>query len=127
MPRILIVDDDPMHRALISDALTGAGHESLFASDGQEAIEVCRDTHVDLVVTDMVMPELDGLELLKALGEAYPELPIIAVSGISAAKLNLSARFGAHAILIKPVDPEELLREVESALEGQGDGSDDDV
>jgi two-component system NtrC family response regulator len=119
MPKILIVDDDPMQRALISNAVTGAGHEALFASDGQEALEVCRDTQVDLVVTDMVMPELDGLELLKALMEAYPEIPVIAVSGTSAAKLNLSARFGAHAILIKPIDSEELLREVEKALRGE--------
>ena len=127
MPRILIVDDDPMQRALISDALTGAGYESLFAADGQAALQVCRDTPIDLVITDMVMPELNGLELLKALMEEYPELPVIAFSGTSANKLNLSARFGARAILIKPVDPEELLKEVESALEGQGAESDDEV
>jgi two-component system response regulator AtoC len=127
MPKILIVDDDPMQRALISDALTGGGHEPLFAKDGREALEVCRDNPVDLVVTDMVMPELDGLELLKALVDAHPEIPVIAVSGTSADKLNRSARFGAHAILIKPLDPKELLREIEGALEGQGAESDHEL
>jgi CheY-like chemotaxis protein len=67
MPRILIVDDDPMQRALISDTLEDAGHETIFAADGRAALETYRDTVVDLVVTDMVMPGLDGLELLKAL------------------------------------------------------------
>jgi CheY-like chemotaxis protein len=119
MPRILIVDDDPMQRALISDTLMGAGHETIIASDGRAALETYRDTVVDLVVTDMVMPGLDGLELLKALKEEDPEIPIIAVSGISADKLNKSARFGAQAILIKPLDPEELIREVETALSGE--------
>ena len=127
MPRILIVDDDPMQRALISKALAGGGHESLFAADGRAALELCQHTSVDLVVTDMVMPELDGLELLKALMEDHPKIPIIAISGTSAEKLNKSARFGAHAILVKPLNPEDLLREIERALEGEGTGSDDQI
>ena len=77
-----------------------------------------RGTPMDLVVTDMVMPKLDGLELLAVLKDEFPEVPIIAVSGISASKLNTSARLGAYAILIKPVDPKEFMEEVEGALRG---------
>lgn len=116
MARILIVDDDLTHRALAFQVLVGAGHEVFVAADGKSALDLFRKTPVDLVVTDMVMPRMDGLQLLKALKEEDPDLPVIAVSGVSAEKLNKSARFGAEAILVKPVDPGEFLRQVEMAL-----------
>jgi CheY-like chemotaxis protein len=118
MAKILVVDDDQGHRTLISRVLIGAGYETLLAEDGREALDLMRGTPLDLVITDMVMPELDGLELVAALQGEFPKVPIIAVSGTSAAKLNKSARLGAHAILVKPVDPTELLEEVERALGG---------
>ena len=118
MAKILVVDDDQTHQALISQVLTGGGYEAHVTSDGREALELMRRTPMDLVVTDMVMPGLDGPELLTALRDEFPGVPIIAVSGISAAKLNKSARLGAYAILIKPVDPKELLEEIEAALRG---------
>ena len=117
MAMILIVDDDEMDRALLAEVLQKAGHEPLFAPDGKAALEIWRSSKVDLVVTDIVMPELDGLELLKSLKVEDPKARVIAVSGVSAEKLNKAARSGAYAILTKPVNPHELLGEISSALQ----------
>jgi len=114
--RILIVDDEEMDRVLLAEVLQDAGHEPLFASDGQNALRIWKNSSVDLVVTDIVMPEVDGLELLESLKLDDPGLPVIAISGISAKNLNKAARIGAAAILTKPVNPEELVDEVNRAL-----------
>jgi two-component system NtrC family response regulator len=116
MARILIVDDEEMDRVLLADILRRAGHETLFAANGQAALRLCRKSDIDLVVTDIVMPELNGLELLKTLKEEDPWVRVIAISGITAKKLNQAARSGALAVLTKPVDPEELLREISRGL-----------
>jgi len=117
MGRILVVDDEEMDRVLMGYILREAGHETLLASDGESALRIWRSESIDLVVTDIVMPEMDGLNLLEAIRMEDPGLPIIAVSGISAKRLNKAARAGARAILTKPVDPSELLAEVEEALD----------
>jgi CheY-like chemotaxis protein len=101
MARILIVEDEAMDRVLLGEALEGAGHELLFAPDGKVALRLWRESKVDLVVTDIVMPELDGLSLLEALKAEDPEVIVIAVSGITARDLNKAARHGAYAILTK--------------------------
>ncbi len=116
MARILIVDDEEMDRVVLASMLQDAGHESLFAADGHAALKIWRSTAVDLVVTDIVMPELSGLELLETLKREDPAVRVIAVSGISAKSLNKAARSGALAILTKPVDPKELLTEISRAL-----------
>jgi len=120
MARILIVDDEEMDRVLLAEILRQAGHEPLFASNGQAALRLWRKSAIDLVVTDIVMPELNGLELLKSLREEDPWVRVIAISGITAKKLNQAARAGALAILTKPVDPDELLLEISRALAGTG-------
>lgn len=118
MARILIVDDEEMDRVLLADVLTAAGHEPLFASDGRSALKTWRALSIDLVVTDMVMPELDGLGLLEAMLAEDPNVRVIAISGITAKNLNKAGLLGAHAILTKPVNPAELLEEIKRAMEG---------
>ena len=120
MARILIVDDEEMDRVLLAEVLQRAGHEPLFAPNGQAAHRIWKKSAIDLVVTDIVMPELNGLELLEALKEEDPWVRVIAISGITAKKLNEAAQSGALAILTKPVDPEGLLREISRALSGSG-------
>ena len=118
MARILIVDDEEMDRVLLAEVLNAAGHEPFFASDGRSALKVWRGSSFDLVVTDMVMPELDGLGLLEALQAEDPGVRVIAISGTTAKGLNKAGLLGAHAILTKPVDPSELLEEIERAVKG---------
>jgi len=118
MARILIVDDEEMDRILIAEVLRTAGHDPVFAPDGLQALQVFRNSSVDLVVTDIVMPELDGLTLLENLMEEESSAPVIAMSGVTAKDLNAAARKGAYAVLTKPVDPEELLKEISRALAG---------
>jgi CheY-like chemotaxis protein len=120
MARILIVDDDEMDRVLLSQALHRAGHEPLFAPNGKAALRIWKRNPADLVVTDIAMPELDGLELIEALRLEDPWVRVIAISGVSADKLQSAERIGAVATLVKPVDAGELLSAIEKALEGHG-------
>jgi CheY-like chemotaxis protein len=120
MAKILIVDDDEMDRVLISQALHEAGHEPLFAPNGKAALRTWRRNPSDLVVTDIAMPELNGLELIEELRMDDPWVPIIAISGVSADKLESAQRHGAVATLVKPVDAGELVAEIEKALENPG-------
>ena len=119
MARILIVDDEEMDRILVAEVLREAGHDPVFAPDGLQALQVCRNSNVDLVVTDIVMPELDGLTLLESLMEEKSDAPVIAMSGVTAKDLNAAARKGAYAVLTKPVDPAELMKELARALAGE--------
>jgi CheY-like chemotaxis protein len=119
MARILIVDDEEMDRILVAEVLRDAGHETLFAPDGRQALKLWRNSSIDLVVTDIVMPELDGLALLEALMAEDPDAPVIAISGVTAKDLNAAARKGAYAVLTKPVNADELLREISRALAGE--------
>lgn len=119
MARILIVDDDEMDRLMERSMLDGLGHTLLFASDGDVALSVYRKEEVDLVITDLAMPELNGLRLIQEIMELDPGARIIAVSGHNAEQLDLAANMGAVCTLFKPVDYGELLAAVENALKGQ--------
>lgn len=116
MARILIVDDEEIDRFFQSSVLKDAGHELLFAPDGEAALGVWRDQDIDLVITDLAMPHLNGLRLIKSLKELDPDARIIAVSGVAADQLDLAEDFGAMRTLFKPVGPEVLLTAVQEIL-----------
>ena len=116
MASILVVDDDESDRFVLSAILGRAGHETFFAEDGRDAVSVYGATDIDVVVTDLEMPALHGLELITLLRELSPRPAIIAISGTGSAQLDMAAAIGADATLTKPVDPEELLRAVEMAV-----------
>ncbi len=119
MARILIVDDEEMERVLERYMLEGEGHTLLFASDGEVALSVYQKEEPDLVITDLAMPELNGLRLIQAIMACHPDARIIALSGANADQLDLAKSMGAVSTLFKPVDRGELLAAVEQALKEQ--------
>ncbi|RME23870.1 MAG: response regulator [Candidatus Zixiibacteriota bacterium] len=109
--RILIVDDNPNMSALLSDMLEVFDYQSERASDGAEALAKLDKNKYAMIITDMRMPNMSGLELLEAVKERYPKLPVVLVSGYSIATIE-SHHVKADGILGKPLmmaDVERLL------------------
>jgi DNA-binding response OmpR family regulator len=121
--RILIMEDELLLRTLLQRVLEDAGYAVLTAEDGREGMRVFHETHPDLVLTDILMPNVDGIEVLKALRE-LPERPkIIAMSGGGRSfpaqmPLRWAAKFSVDHVLAKPFSHDELLMTVKSALMG---------
>ena len=120
MARILVVDDNARLRGAVQDILTQAGYETETASDGDEALQVLGRTPIDLVVTDIVMPEKEGIETITTMRKKYPGLRIIAMSGKGsgdfALYLEMAGEFGADAALPKPFSRAQILEAVESLV-----------
>jgi CheY-like chemotaxis protein len=120
MPRILVVDDDPAVRVAILRALERKGHEVRLAATGLEGARLWRDAPADLVVLDIHMPEMDGIELLVQLRSLNPTVPILMVSGGSQTHrydlLRDARLLGATAELKKPFSLSELYAVVERLL-----------
>ncbi len=121
MKRILLVDDVPAVRLSIRATLEAVGYQVLEASDGKEALSLLDSQVVDLIVTDLWMPNLDGVELLKCLRAANANIRVIAISGggmrkpidVSAA---LAQTWGADAVLYKPFDNDDLVAEIKRLI-----------
>ena len=116
MARILIVDDEMTDRMLERAFLEEAGHELLTANDGREALTIYHAQPIDLVITDLLMPKLGGLDLIYEIRESNPDARIIAVSGVSNEILDRASERGAVETLFKPVTREDLLDAVKRAL-----------
>ncbi|HEX6896661.1 MAG TPA: PAS domain S-box protein [Bryobacteraceae bacterium] len=115
--RILIVDDDAQVRTFLSALLEADGYTVMTASNGKEAQACCRQSGFDLVITDLVMPDQEGLEMIHAVRKNWPHLPIVAISGaFGGAYLDLAKKLGAAAALRKPFEPGSILREVHRLL-----------
>jgi DNA-binding response OmpR family regulator len=115
--KILVIDDDPLVRRSLEIILTHGGHRVSTASNGLLGLALFRDTLPDLVVTDIIMPEQEGLGTIMAIREEFPAAKIIAISGGGRmGKLDLleAARMlGADDIIAKPFESEVLLDRVE--------------
>jgi two-component system response regulator MprA len=120
MPRILVVDDDPAVRAAILRALERKGHEVRVATTGLEGARMWRDAGADLVVLDVHMPEMDGIELLVQLRTLSPTVPILMVSGGAQSQdyglLRDARLLGATAELAKPFSLPDLYAAVDRLL-----------
>ena len=113
MKRILVVDDDEFVRSMLRTTLIDAGYDVLDASNGRDALKVFRENPACIVILDIVMPEMEGIEAIQRLRERDPDVKIIAVSGggsIDAVEyLRLAETFGATRTLYKPIDNKKLL------------------
>jgi DNA-binding response OmpR family regulator len=119
MGRILIAEDDADIRHLLVQLLVEEGHEVSAARDGAAALERIRLSPPDLMILDLMMPEVDGYEVLEEMqrmGEMSVRTIVVSARG-SEADLERSLALGACHHMIKPFDPEELLNEVESFLQ----------
>ena len=118
MSLILIADWDEVERVHLWRILEKGGHELLFARDGQQAVEIWEKYPIDLVITELLMPELSGLRLIRELTVRDRGVRIIAISLENADQLDLAEDFGAMRILYKPVTPKILSETVEDVLRG---------
>jgi CheY-like chemotaxis protein len=120
MARILVVDDDPQIRLLVRAWLEGDGHDVVEAMNGRDALRIYGQTRPDLVVTDVFMPEKEGLGLIRGLRSQYRDVKIIAMSGGSKLPvgdcLELAQMLGAMTALAKPFTANDLYEAVSKVL-----------
>ena len=117
MAAILIIDDDRQMRRLLARILKGAGHSIYEAENGRVGMELFRQQRPALVISDIVMPDTEGIETIMALRRDNPDLLIIAISGGSdPIYLDMATKLGATGSLQKPFSPDQLLRLVDVLL-----------
>lgn len=125
MARVLVIDDDAQVRDLVEDALSQAGHTVVLTRDGREGLRVLQDGKFDLVITDIFMPDMEGIELLRRLRTEGRSVPVVVMSGggiIEAETiLSIATRLGARVTLEKPFGPADLAAAVARALGEPGD------
>ena len=118
MARILVIDDAAAVRELLEQMLRLAGHEVLLAGNGKEGLDLLRQQPVELVITDLFMPEKEGLETIQELHRDFSNLPVIAMSGEPGmpSLLGIAQRFGAITTIEKPFDRTEMMAAIDEAL-----------
>ncbi len=122
MARILIVDDTADMRELLKNIVELAGHQVVEAESGRAGLERFAGQPADLVMTDIIMPYMDGNELIAKLRAVAPKVKIVAVSGGGRVRnlgvLQVAQKFGADRVLSKPFRKEDVLRVVDELLKG---------
>ena len=118
---ILIIDDDEQTRVFLRRVLEEAGYMVMEAPNGREGLRQFRQTPTALVITDLLMPDMDGLEVTMALHRESPTVKIIALTGGSGQRdfLDIAKLLGAHRTMKKPVTIAELLQAVQQELQGE--------
>jgi DNA-binding response OmpR family regulator len=119
-PSVLVIDDDVQLRGFLREVLDQAGYQVFEAGNGNEGSAMYARHRPDLVLTDIVMPEKEGMELIMELRRDHPTLPIIAMSGgnagFSGSYLTVAGKLGANATLAKPFTASHLLAAIEQLL-----------
>lgn len=118
-PRVLIVDDDPSLTDLLVDTLEVIGYESKAAASAQQALTMLRGERFNLVITDINMPEMSGIELLQKIKEDHKDLPVMLITGVGSESLKQEAyEFGADGFLSKPFRIGRIETEIGNLLKG---------
>jgi len=116
MTRVLVVDDDSQMRELLGLVLQRKGYDVKTAMDGSVAVKLQKEKAFDLIITDIIMPEKEGLETIMEIRRIYPQIKIIAISGGGRHRpdvyLDLAEQLGANRILTKPFGSSEILSAV---------------
>lgn len=119
MKSILAVDDSPSIRSLVTYVLEQAGFNVVMADDGEEALAYAQKNTVDLVLTDINMPKLDGIDLIKGLRALphYKFVPMLVLTTESDAKMKMKGKAaGATGWIVKPFDPDQLVSTINKVL-----------
>jgi two-component system, OmpR family, response regulator CpxR len=119
MALLLVIDDDAGMRKLMVRTLSGGSHRVLEAENGQEGLRMMDEHKPDVVITDILMPQKEGIETIREVLGRAPGTKIIAISGGGAQNLmflDAARTFGAHAALAKPFRADELIETVERVL-----------
>jgi CheY-like chemotaxis protein len=120
MHEILIIDDEPSIRKMLKKLLEKNSYQVWETNDGKQGIESYRENNPDLIITDLIMPEKEGLETIRELKKIDPDVKIIAISGGGLVDpkmyLNMASKFGAVRTFTKPVDNEILLSAIAEIL-----------
>lgn len=117
MARILLAEDDDNLRPFLARSLENAGHEVLAFRDGEDAIPVLDTGEIDILVSDLVMPGINGIELARLAKDKAPDLPVIFITGFSAVAVEaLETVDGVNKILSKPFHLNSLVEAVNRAL-----------
>ena len=117
MAHILVAEDEPTVRAFISRASELSGHQTTLAEDGQRALEALSKEPFDLLLSDIVMPEMDGIELARRAAELDPNLKIMFITGFAAVALHPDSKAPKDAkVLSKPFHLRDLVAEVDRMI-----------
>jgi len=117
MPKILLAEDDSDMRRFLVRALSNAGYEVISFDNGRSAYERLREEPFELLLTDIVMPEMDGIELARRATEIDPDLKVMFITGFAAVALNAAAQAPKDAkVLSKPFHLKDLVNEVDRML-----------
>ncbi len=112
--KILIVEDEDLHRLIIRKKLEDKGYAVIEASDGKAGLEILRTSHVDLAIVDLEMPIMNGMEFTKWVKEINPEFPVVIITGHAT---NFSPKeiinVNVDAFMHKPIDLDELIKTIE--------------
>jgi DNA-binding NtrC family response regulator len=123
MTKILVIDDDTIVRQSLTVILEDAGYQVVSAEDGKRGMAAFRSEHPDLVITDIIMPEQEGIQTITEMRKAKPDAKIIAISGGGRIGntdfLKIARVLGAMDVIPKPFDVDELLTIVENCLAGR--------
>src|SRR5437660_2880646 len=115
--QVLIVDDEPNLRKILSAQLSRDGYDVMTAEDGEQGLEALREHHIDLVITDLKMPKVDGMTLLREALREEPELPVVMITAHGTVDTAVEAlKLGAFDYLTKPFDKDEVRQIVAKAL-----------
>ncbi len=118
--RILVVDDEESIRTILRKILEGAGYDVMEAPDGKVALWLFKGRQADLIITDLIMPEKEGIETIMELKQDFPDVKIIAISGGGQGDggqyLDIAKKMGANSTLAKPFEKEGLLKAVKDLL-----------
>lgn len=119
-PKILVLDDEEIVRVSCKKCLTPEGYDVDVAANGVEGLAMTENTRYDVILTDLKMPDMDGMEFLAKVKEKHPDTKVIMITGYSTVEHAVKAmRMGAYNYIEKPFTPDALIDAVKEALTGE--------